>query len=105
MSGLSVSIESDDDRVRADLAGDIDLSNADDVSEQLSAAISNQTVVVELDLSDVTYIDSAGLRVLSLLSSRLRRLQIGLRVVAPSGSPARYVIDLSGMTEFVGVIE
>jgi anti-anti-sigma factor len=98
-----VEIQQGDDRVRVELAGEIDMSNADAIGERIYAAIPNQTVAVEVDLTDVTYVDSAGLRVLSLLSGRLQRLQIRLRVLAPTGSPARYVIDLSGMTEFVNV--
>jgi anti-anti-sigma factor len=85
------------------IVGDIDMSNADVIGERIDDAITNQSRIVEIDLGNVTYLDSAGLRVLSLLATRLHRLQIDLRVVAPEGSPARYVIDLTGLGDFVHV--
>jgi len=103
MSDASVEVQADDGQVRVELAGDIDMTNADSVGERLTSAVSNRTVCLELDLTGVTYIDSAGLRTLSVLAGKLQRLQIELRVLAPIDSPARYVIDLSGMTEFLGV--
>ena len=48
-------------------------------------------------MSGVAYLDSAGLRVLYTLATRLDLLQIGLEVEAPVGSVARHVIELSGL--------
>lgn len=87
------------------LAGDIDMTNADGIGEQIDDAITNQATLVEVDLAEVTYLDSAGLRVLSNLAGRLQRLQIQLRVLAPAGSAARHVIELTGLTEFVQVYD
>ena len=62
-------------RVRVTVAGELDLGNAADVQTALSSAVSNDTVDVELDLTDVTYLDSAGLRVLFAVTSRLQLSQ------------------------------
>ena len=51
----------------------------------------------------MTYVDSAGLQMLFVLATRLRRLQIQLRVLARTGTPAQRVIELSGMSELLGV--
>jgi stage II sporulation protein AA (anti-sigma F factor antagonist) len=104
MTGIRIEEGSDGEQVRIALAGDIDMTNANDLGERVASEISNRALSVELDLGAVTYIDSAGLRMLSLLAGRLQRLQIELRVIAPPGSPARHVIDLSGMTEYVNVV-
>jgi len=65
--------------------------------------VANATSEVVVDLGDVGYLDSAGLRVLAGLASRLRQHQITLRVAAPDGTPARRVIELTGLAPVVGL--
>jgi anti-anti-sigma factor len=97
MNEARVSVRSTGDQVHLGLSGDVDLSNASDVETQLTTAILNRTTAVDLDLSGVTYLDSAGLQIVFALTVQLRRLQIDLRIVAPPGSPARHAIDMAGM--------
>jgi anti-sigma B factor antagonist len=63
-SDANVMIRSDGDAVLVVIEGEIDLSNADAVAQQVSTALSNYTMRAVLDLSKVTYIDSSGLAVL-----------------------------------------
>ena len=92
------------DTVRIALAGEIDMDNARQVEQRITGAISNQLTAVTLDLSGLEYIDSAGLRVLFTLGNRLDVLQIALRLVVPTGSSIRRVIDLSGMAAAIPVL-
>jgi anti-anti-sigma factor len=92
------------DTARIALFGEIDMANADDVEQQILGAIGNQLTAVTIDLSGLEYIDSAGLRVLFTLGSRLDVLQIALRIVVPTGSSIRRVIDLSGMAAAIPVL-
>jgi anti-anti-sigma factor len=84
--------------VRITVTGEIDMDNAARVEQQILAAISNQLTNVILDLGGLDYIDSAGLRVLFTLGSRLDTLQIVLELIVPPGSPIRRVIDLCGLS-------
>jgi anti-anti-sigma factor len=99
--GAQVNAALDGDVVRIALVGEIDMSNADTIESDLVDAISNRATAVVLDLAGVRYIDSAGLRVLFLLVGRLETLQIDLEVSAPIGSPARRVVELSGLAALV----
>jgi anti-anti-sigma factor len=81
------------------VAGPIDLATAPAVEADISALVGNETAVVTLDLSDVDYLDSAGLRVLFRLTTRLAEVRTALEVVAPPGSISRRVLDLCGYTE------
>jgi anti-anti-sigma factor len=92
----SVIVHPEDSSVFIVIRGEIDLENAETVEEHLTAAIPNRTTAVSLDLGEVEYVDSAGLRVLFALAARLEVLQIGLRVTAPPGSLTRRVLELSG---------
>lgn len=96
MTTANVVVHPDGSTVRIDIGGEIDLENAEIVEEQLSAAIPNETTAVTLGLGGLTYLDSAGLRVLFALAARLDVLQIDLRVDVPPGSLTRRVLQLSG---------
>jgi anti-sigma B factor antagonist len=89
--------------VRIAIDGEIDLANATVVEYQILDAISNQDTEVVLDLHGLTYIDSAGLRVLFTLGTRLETLQIALEIVVPTKSPIRKMIEISGIAAAIPV--
>ena len=96
------------DSVRADtlsvaVAGEIDMSNAPTVERQILEAIPNHFAEVTVDLSALDYIDSAGLRLLFTLGTRLRTLQIDLVLVVPTDSAVRRMIDLAGVAELIPI--
>lgn len=92
-----VAARTEGSRVQVSVTGDIDLANASEIEARIEAAIPNEATAVDVDLTDVTYLDSAGLRILFRLVVRLERLQIDLCIQAPAGSAARHAIDMSGM--------
>ena len=79
------------------LSGEIDLANAAFVESELRAAVSHQPKAVSVDLTDLTYLDSAGIRILFAFASRLKPLRIILKLIVPLGSPTRRLIELSGL--------
>ncbi len=103
MTGATVLVHPDGSSVHIVISGEVDLDNVDTVEEQLSAAIPNHLASVSLDLSDLDYVDSAGLRVLFALAARLDVLQIELQVIAPVGSLTRRVLELSGFEAIVAL--
>ena len=98
-----VTATTEDDHVAIVITGDIDLSNADDVESDIAAAVPNRSTSASIDLSDVSYIDSIGMRVFFNLAARLRTAQIDLTVIAPLRSPARRIIEISGLGSVVAV--
>lgn len=84
-------------RLRFAVVGEVDLSNAGAVEDALVTAISNEATEVSVDLGAVEYLDSAGLRLLFSLVSRLDLLQISLELVVPFDSPSRRAVELSGL--------
>lgn len=97
MTTAEVSSRTDDEAVRIRIAGEIDLANATDVQDEINAVVTNDATKVVLDLTDLEYLDSAGLRVLFTLAERLRVLQMGLDLVVPPGCPVRRVVEMSGL--------
>lgn len=98
-----VSAQADDGHVHIVVSGEIDLSNADDVERDVADAIPNHVTSASIDLTEVTYIDSVGMRVFFSLVARLRTAQIELKIIAPPNSPARRIVEISGLPSVVAI--
>ena len=96
MTTARVDSSADNGSMHIRLSGEIDLANAAAVEDQIRAALPPQPSAVSVDLTDLTYLDSAGMRVLYGLASRLHALRIVLELIVPFDSPTRRLIELSG---------
>ena len=77
------------------LRGAIDILNAGTLYDELLGAITQDALGLVVDLSDVEHLDSAGIRLIYRVASRLGPRRQDLRVVAPVRSPVRRVLALS----------
>ena len=87
----SLDLEVADGRALARLRGELDASNAPDFTERLRAAGARVLVV---DLAEVTYFDSAGVRMLDELCDGA-----DVRIVAPAGTRARTTLRICAFPE------
>jgi anti-anti-sigma factor len=104
MSELSELSFSGDDVVVARVTGEIDLSNARDLGDQLAAAMPNSALGLVIDLTAVTYLDSSGVHLAFDLAERLGRRQQQLRLVVPEGAPVRRVLRIVELDDSVPVV-
>lgn len=81
----------------ATLSGEVDLSNAQDLGERLRSHVTNQHSRLLVDLSGITYLDSAGLRLLFELALTLRDHRQEIHVVVPPESQASRTIAITGL--------
>jgi anti-anti-sigma factor len=84
------------DVIRARLRGELDMSNAHQVGTSIAAAVPNDASGLVLDLTELSFIDSAGIRTLLSLVGRFGWHGQKLTFVAAPGSPVRRVIELAG---------
>jgi anti-anti-sigma factor len=84
------------DVIRARLRGELDMSNANEVGTSIAAAVPNDAEGLILDLTELEFIDSAGIRTLLSLVGRFGWHGQKLTFVAAPGSPVRRVIELAG---------
>ena len=104
MSELSHLDVSGDDVVIARLSGEIDLSNATEVGDELSTSVPNTALGLVLDLTATTYLDSSGVHLVFDLAERLRTRQQQLRIVVPAGAPIRRVLRIVELDDTVPVL-
>jgi anti-anti-sigma factor len=97
MTIARVSTSTKGDTMHIAVSGEVDLGNAAALERELRAAIAHQPRAVSVDLTDLTYLDSTGVRILFALASLLRPLRIMMKLIVPLDSPTRRLIELSGL--------
>jgi anti-anti-sigma factor len=95
----TVELERHGATVLARLAGEIDLSNAGLVEDQVTAGLTGATGVA-VDLAGLRYLDSAGLALLSRLAGRLPG---AFRLVVPDGAVVARTLAVSGLSAAIPV--
>lgn len=91
-----VQVEQEDGFVRARLTGEVDLSNAEQVYEQVLAAAQDAPLLL-VELSGLGFIDSAGMAAMGRLARALSTGMTRLRIVARRDSVAARTLALAGM--------
>jgi anti-anti-sigma factor len=82
----------------ASIDGEVDMSNADRLLDELMAHVGSAPWLV-IDLTGCSYLDSAGLRAIARVDVRCRDVGAGLRlVVDPAGAVDR-VLTMTRMSE------
>ena len=87
----------------ARLQGEVDASNVKEMSDRLRSLLSNRSVALVIDLSETTYLDSAGINMLFALGEELRGRQQRLAIVVADGSPIARMIALTGLDQTIAV--
>lgn len=95
---LEISIDFGDDTVVVHVRGEIDRANADRLEQGLDDATRNSMPRI-VDLTGVTFIDSAGLRALQMSAQRAP-----LRIVLPEGARIARTLKIAGTHEVIPVL-
>ena len=103
MSLADVRFERDDGIVIAVLTGEVDMSNATSVRQQIAESVTPDDDAVIVDLSELSFMDSAGLHSIVELSSVLVERRQQLLVCVPHGSPMERAIRIIGLPGAVSV--
>jgi anti-sigma B factor antagonist len=92
-------VAGEDPYVRLDVAGELDIAGADSLEQRIEALLASGATV-ELDLSELTFVDSTGLAV--LVRQSLGAANEGHRFRIARGElseQVRHLIELTGTTQ------
>jgi anti-anti-sigma factor len=81
--------------------GPVDTSTAASFREHLSDASRGGTLPLHIDLTEVTHLASAGIQALFEFVEQMASDGRSLLLTAPPSSPARYVLELTGLDHLV----
>ncbi len=84
--------------------GEIDMSNDREILTAIEVAVARETDRLVLDLTNTTYLDSAGLALLLRLAERIQARQQLLSVVVPVDSRVRRAFELTGLLSVIDVV-
>jgi anti-anti-sigma factor len=99
-----LSVAEHGDVVGLHLSGEVDLSNAVPLEQQLLDASTGARGFF-LDLSDLSFLDSSGLRLIDRLAHAAARRAQAMRVACPSDAVVRRALDIAGVATFVPLDE
>jgi len=98
-----VRFEREDETVIAIVTGEVDMSNAATVRQQIAEYVTPDADAVIVDLSELSFIDSAGLHSLIELGTVLNERRQQFLLCLPSGSTIRRAIEIIGLPHAVSV--
>ena len=91
-----IGIESQDGVVVARLSGDIDMANTGAIEDAVGRSVTSEARGFVLEMTDVTYLDSAGVRLMYRLDERASGRQQSLVVVVPPGALINRTLEAAG---------
>src|SRR4051794_31960495 len=104
METLRVSSKQEDDRIVISLAGELDIATASRIEEALRAAEEAAPALLVLDLRQLSFMDSTGLR--TILGADARAREAGRRVVVVQGDEnIRRVFEVTRLYERVEIVD
>ena len=98
-----VRFEREDETLVAVVTGEIDMSNATTVRQQIAESVTPDDDAVVIDLSELSFIDSAGLHAMIELGTVLDERRQQLLLCLPPGSTIRRAIEIIGLPHAVSV--
>jgi anti-anti-sigma factor len=105
MTVLTLTTSQDQEAVRVALEGELDLSSALLFDEELRRIEDDAAAdTVELDLRDLKFMDSTGLRLILSAHQRARKAGRHLRII-PGGDAIRRIFRLTGVWKRLDIVE
>lgn len=101
---LTVRARRDGDVLTISLSGELDLSNAGDVESELLDAEATDARTIALELAELEFMDSTGIKLLVEASARSRRGGAAFVVRRPSPAVAR-LLRISGVEGLLGLAD
>jgi len=86
----------------ASIGGEVDMSNADRLLDELMAHVGSAPLLV-IDLTECSYLDSAGLRAIARVDLRSRDVGAGLRLVVDQAGAVDRALTMTRMNEVLTV--
>jgi anti-anti-sigma factor len=103
---FELGVDSGDDRVTFTPRGELDLATAPELEEKVLGAVREGGRIVVLDLRELTFMDSTGVRTIVAAHQVAEETGNELRVVRPAreGAVSR-VIEISGIDDALGLVD
>jgi anti-sigma B factor antagonist len=89
--------------ITLEVDGELDVVSGETLKRAVHGVLEQGAEKVRIDLTQTTFLDSAGLAALVAAAREVRDRRGEVEVACPKGSEARVVIDLAGMGSLLGL--
>jgi anti-anti-sigma factor len=103
MKLFDLDVHEENGGVRIAVSGEVDLSAIEELESELAPALARSPDPLVVDLRDVAFLDSSGLRFLLGLNEQAARDGRRFALVA-AGDPVERVLELAGIAERLEVV-
>nr|MBN1229134.1 STAS domain-containing protein [Anaerolineae bacterium] len=86
------------------ITGNVDAFTAGDVTSYLKREVDSGNVLLIVDLADVGYMSSAGLRTMLMILKQVRQFEGDLRLASPQ-EPVQKVLSMAGLTSIMEIFD
>jgi anti-anti-sigma factor len=100
---LRVDVRTGADRIVLELHGELDLAGAPALGEQIRRAEAQDDRAVVLDLEDLQFLDSAGLRVILAAHERAQEEQREL-AITPGTPQVQRLLSVAGVSDYLRTV-
>jgi anti-anti-sigma factor len=104
MADLKIERQASSGSVIVTVAGEIDLTNTERFSHGLREAASERSGMLVVDLANVDYLDSAGIRVLFEIAETLEASRQSMALVVPEGSSLTRLFVITDMEQVARIV-
>ena len=104
MKTFDVTSEQRGDHVHVRLSGELDISSAPKVEDELARVEPNRPELIVLDLRNLAFMDSTGLRLLSAADTRARQQDRRLAIVK-GPEPVQRVFRITRLEERLEILD
>jgi anti-sigma B factor antagonist len=87
------------------LPAEIDVTNSDEVHQQLTSVLSPGLAAVIADLTSTSFCDSSGVHAIMQAHERAAARNVGLRLAVSPGGSVRRVLQLTGADQIMPVFD
>ena len=106
LPSFELGVDNGDDRVTFTPRGELDLATAPELEDKVLGAVREGGRVVVLDLRELTFMDSTGVRTIVAAHQVAEETGNELRVVRPQRESAvSRVIEISGIDDALGLVD
>src|SRR4051794_18373389 len=103
---FELDVETDDGRVSFVPRGELDLATAPELEDKVLAAVRDGGRAVVVDLRELTFMDSTGVRAIVAAHKAAEEAGTDLRVIRPGAdNPVSLVVEISGIDDALGLID
>lgn len=103
LQDFEVRVTPEQDRIRVYVTGELDLATAPLLEQPLTNALEAGFDKLVLDLTDLTFIDSSGLRLVIQTHRKAADIDASLTVEGAHGAPLK-AFELAGLTSYLELV-